>query len=239
MVAMIPYYLSKKFPLLGIASIDNLKKIGYLKVYQWLYDLDRSISHRVLFDLFSLCNDLPLNTINKEQQRLLIREYRSAMPCYLPHSQATIIHYLEVAQEEAQKALLCHEVPIGAVVVKDGTQIAQAHNSDIKYHKSTCHAELVAINLAQEKLGMARLLGCDLYVTIEPCLMCAGAIINSRIKRLIFGAVEPKTGAVVSQYQVFNNPQVNHHTEIIGPVNNYHYASLLQSFFRNKNNEQR
>ena len=131
-------------------------------------------------------------------------------------------------------AIKNNEVPIGAIITRNKEVIATGYNQTLNQQKSTKHAEIVALEKATQIIGSHRLNECDLYVTVEPCLMCCGAIIHSRIRRLIFGATENKTGAVISQYQVFNNLTVNHHTEVIGPINQKLYSTQLREFFKQK-----
>ena len=140
---------------------------------------------------------------------------------------------MAAALEVARSATRTGDVPVGAIVITDdGVVIGRGFNEREANNDPTAHAEIVAILAAQQCLQNYRLNECDLYVTIEPCLMCSGAIINSRIKRVIFGACEPKTGACLSQHQVFNNKKTNHHTEVIGPINQSYYSRLISNFFQ-------
>jgi tRNA(adenine34) deaminase len=123
------------------------------------------------------------------------------------------------------------EVPVGAVVVKDGQVIAEGHNRPRESHDPTAHAEIVAIRLAAAKLGNERLDGCDLYVTLEPCAMCAGAIAHARMARLYYGADDPKGGAVVHGPRVFSQPTVHHRPEIYDGIGANEAAALLRDFF--------
>lgn len=228
------HYLQDKLSKFDINSIDDLKKAGYLKAYRWLCDTYQGISHNTLWDLYCLTNDLPINSLNEQIRKNILDEYKNMLPSYPPLKIDEITTFLGKAVDQAAFAIQCDEVPIGSVIVKDNFVISSAFN----YTKTSCditaHSEIVAIRGAQEVLNNFRLDGCDLYVTIEPCLMCAGSIINSRIRRLIYGAIEPKTGAITSQYQVFNNKQVNHHTEVIGPIDNAYYSSKVKEFFLNR-----
>ncbi|MFN8769443.1 MAG: nucleoside deaminase [Neisseriaceae bacterium] len=231
---MFPHYLQKKLELLGIDNINGIKEIGYLKIYKWLCDIYQGISHNVLWDLYCLTYNLPLNSLNSAQKDLIYKKYKNILPTYQPLKDSVIEGFLNKAMEQAIVAREFNEVPVGAIIVKDDNIISSTFNHTKTNCDITAHAEIMAIHGAQKKLNNFRLEDCDLYVTIEPCLMCAGSIINSRIRRLIFGSVEPKSGAVVSQYQVFNNKMVNHHTEVIGPIDNEYYSTLLKNFFINK-----
>jgi tRNA(adenine34) deaminase len=136
------------------------------------------------------------------------------------------------ALREAQKADSEGEVPVGAVVVQDEKIIARAHNRSLGLADPSAHAEVLALRRAAKKLGNYRLKGCDLYVTIEPCAMCAGAIIQARLRRVVFGTPDPKAGACGSVLAVLNHPKVNHQVEVVSGVLAGECAAILQEFFR-------
>ena len=140
--------------------------------------------------------------------------------------------YMRLALDEAHIAEGMGEVPVGAVIVKDGEIIASAHNLRENGGGATAHAELLAINAACERLGGWRLSGCELYVTLEPCPMCAGAIINARIDRVIFGAKDPRMGAMGSVIDMNSYP-LGHRTEVIGGVCRDECLVMLRDFFEN------
>ena len=145
--------------------------------------------------------------------------------------------FMKLAIEEAKKAYQKQEVPIGAVVVKDGQVISKAHNLKETKKDPTAHAEILAIQKAAKKLNTWRLEDCELYVTIEPCAMCAGALVQSRMKRLIIGGMEPKFGAAGSILNIANHPQLNHKMEVIEGVMEEECLQLMKDFFivlRNK-----
>ena len=125
----------------------------------------------------------------------------------------------------------CGEVPVGAVVVKDGAIIGRGYNRPISSHDPSAHAEIVALRDAAARIGNYRLADCELYVTLEPCVMCAGAIIHARIARLIFGARDPKTGACGSAIDLFSEAKLNHHTTVIGGVLAAECGARLSNFF--------
>ena len=141
---------------------------------------------------------------------------------------------MEEALRSAQRALEAGEVPVGAVVVCEGRVIGRGFNRSITDSDPTGHAEIVALREAGSIIGNYRLEGCELFVTIEPCAMCAGALLHARIKRLVYGADDPKAGAVHSILQVINHPQLNHQMEVSAGVLAGRSAELLQSFFRNR-----
>jgi tRNA(adenine34) deaminase len=143
-------------------------------------------------------------------------------------------HYMRLALEQAHQAAELGEVPVGAVVVQEDTVIATGYNRPIGHKDPTAHAEIQALRAAALVLGNYRLPGCRLYVTLEPCLMCSGAIFHARLAALIFGASDPKTGVAGSVLDVYANRQLNHQTEIRGGVLAEESAAMLQIFFRNR-----
>lgn len=142
------------------------------------------------------------------------------------------IFWMQRALELAKQAAAEGEVPVGAVLVRDNDVIGEGWNRPIASHDPTGHAEINAMRSAAEKVGNYRLVDSTLYVTLEPCVMCAGAIIHARIKRVVYGAIEPKTGAVVSVFDVLTDGRHNHQPEIKGGVLADEAASLMQTFFR-------
>jgi tRNA(adenine34) deaminase len=142
--------------------------------------------------------------------------------------------WMEEALRCAQRALEAGEVPIGAVVVRQGGIVGRGWNRNIKDSDPTAHAEIVALREAGATVGNHRLGDCDLFVTIEPCAMCAGAMVHARIERLVYGADDPKAGAVRSVMQILNHPQLNHKIEVQGGVLAGRSAELLQAFFRSR-----
>lgn len=140
--------------------------------------------------------------------------------------------FMDLALKAAENAAKSGEVPIGCVVVRDGTVIATAGNRTLTDRDPTAHAELLAIREAARKLGSERLTDCDLYVTLEPCPMCAGAISFARIRRLYYGAADPKGGAVDSGVRFFASPTCHHRPEVYPSVGEREAATLLRDFFK-------
>jgi tRNA(adenine34) deaminase len=141
---------------------------------------------------------------------------------------------MQRALAAARVAAQAGEVPIGAVVVKDGVVIAEAHNSPRTDHDPTAHAEILAIRRAAQVLGDERLSDCELWVTLEPCAMCAGAIAHARIARLYYAASDPKGGAVEHGARVFDQPQCLHRPEIYSGIGEAEAAAMLRGFFRER-----
>lgn len=139
--------------------------------------------------------------------------------------------FMRQAIDQARNAWALGEVPVGAVVVKDGEVIATGFNQPIGTHDPTAHAEIMALRAAAAILGNYRLPGCELFVTLEPCAMCSGAMMHARLARVVFGAADPKTGACGSIVNLFQQEKLNHHTEVIGGVLAEECGALLKEFF--------
>ena len=149
-------------------------------------------------------------------------------------------NWMVAALDEAGRALEHDDVPIGCVVVdRDGRELARAHNAREDQRDPTAHAELVAIRGAAGKLGTWRLEGTTVYVTLEPCPMCAGAMVLARVARLVFGATDPKAGATGSLYNIVQDERLNHRLSVSGGVRAEESAAMLQSFFREKRDRSR
>ena len=142
--------------------------------------------------------------------------------------------YMQAALKEAKKAALIDEVPVGCVIVLDNKIIARGHNLREKKNDPTMHAEIVAIRKACKKLNSWRLVDATIYITIEPCSMCAGTILWSRLKRIVYGATDPKGGAIESCLKLFETPNINHHPEITGGVLKDECSEIIKDFFKNK-----
>ena len=138
---------------------------------------------------------------------------------------------MRIALDQAQNAWLVGEVPVGAVIMRAGQVIATGYNRPITQHDPTAHAEIVALRHAATLLGNYRLPECELFVTLEPCAMCAMALMHARFKRVVFGASDPKTGAAGSVINLFAEPRLNHHTHLVGGVLAYECGQVLRDFF--------
>jgi tRNA(adenine34) deaminase len=142
--------------------------------------------------------------------------------------------WMQEALRAAQRALEAGEVPVGAVVVCQGAIVGTGWNANLALSDPTAHAEVMALREAGKNIGNHRLEDCELFATIEPCAMCAGALVHARLKRLVYGADDPKAGAVHSVMQILNHPQLNHRMEIQGGVLAGRCAGILQEFFRSR-----
>jgi len=143
-------------------------------------------------------------------------------------------HYLNIALQQAEMARDINEVPVGAVLVTKNGREFTAHNAPISLHDASAHAEMRAIRAGCKAMENYRLAGSTLYVTLEPCPMCAGAIIHARIRRVVYGAKDTKTGAVESVYQILSDPRLNHQPEITGGVLSEACGIMLRAFFRQR-----
>ena len=143
-------------------------------------------------------------------------------------------HFMQSALAEARAADAAGEVPVGAVVVRDGEILARAHNQPIGLNDPTAHAEILALRAAATKLGNYRLTGCDLYVTLEPCAMCAAAMVHARIRRLVYATADPKAGAVVSTMRLLDAPHLNHRVEVQSGLLADESSALLRQFFSSR-----
>ena len=149
------------------------------------------------------------------------------------------LHWMRLALAEAQAAAQAGEVPVGAIVVKDGQVIATGRNAPVEGHDPTAHAEIVALRAAAQRLSNYRLDGCSLYVTLEPCAMCSGAMLHARLARVVYGAADPKTGAAGSVFNLFGHAEINHQTQVLGGVLAEECGGLLSGFFRQRRHQQR
>ena len=160
-----------------------------------------------------------------KRQRLMPRAMATPFPLPDP---------MRLALDEARASRVAGEVPIGAVIVKDGVIVATGQNRNRRDLDPTAHAEIVAMRRAAKALGTDRLTGCDLFVTLEPCAMCAGAIAHARIARLYYGAADPKGGGVEHGARVFAQPQCHHRPEVFGGIGEAMSAALLRDFFADR-----
>jgi tRNA(Arg) A34 adenosine deaminase TadA len=142
--------------------------------------------------------------------------------------------FMRAALDEARRALAAGEVPVGAVLVMDGQIVARGYNQPISSNDPTAHAEVVVLRAAAKALSNYRLTGSTLYVTVEPCLMCAGALVHARVREVVFGAPEPRSGAVVSAARVLDTPGLNHRVLVSGGVLEDECRALMQTFFRDR-----
>ncbi len=160
-------------------------------------------------------------------------------PEFLDNFELPDLHqmYMQMALQQADEAARAEEVPVGAVIVREGSIIAAAHNQREMLRDPTAHAEMIAITQAAEAVGGWRLENCILYVTLEPCPMCAGAILQARIPLVVYGAVDPKAGAVDSLYRLLDDHRLNHRCQVVGGVLSQRCGQVLSDFFKKRRAE--
>ncbi len=142
--------------------------------------------------------------------------------------------WMQKALKLAEKAASRGEVPVGAIIVRDDEKVSSASNRREEWHTPLGHAELIALQRASQSLKAWRLLGCTLYVTLEPCVMCAGALVQARVDQVVYGAHDPKGGGLKSLYQIGTDPRLNHRFELIGGVMEQECSQVLKDFFKLK-----
>lgn len=190
------------------------------------------ITQSVFWQMVSLCEHTQPSNLSETQRSYWQQRLYNFPPVAHFPSIEKMNKFMNLALKQAQLAAENHEVPVGAVIVYENRIIAASHNACISQHSSCYHAEIQALIQAGQVLHNYRLNHCDLYVSLEPCAMCASAIIQSRIHRLIFAATEPKTGAAGSVINLFNNKKLNKHTAVYGGILAQESQQLLQTFFQ-------
>lgn len=218
---------------LGIADTADLQRITPATAFLLLKASGLTVTESTLWQLVLLAEGREgyLNEAEQAKWRAKLRVHR---PVALFPLREESERWMRQALQLAGQALAAGEVPVGAVVVRQGEIIGRGANTCVAEHSVCRHAEIAALTEAGRRLGNYRLDGCDLYVTLEPCSMCAGAIMQSRIHRLIYAAAEPKTGAAGSVLDLFANKQINPHTAVQGGVLARESAQLLQRFFQER-----
>ncbi|MBP6345880.1 MAG: nucleoside deaminase [Neisseriaceae bacterium] len=217
----------------GVSNRAELIELGAVSAFLCLKAQGLTLTHSALWALAASAKACTPEQINAEERAELLQQLKQHPPVAPRPSAAEMAYFLGLAQEEAELAFAANEVPVGAIVVKNGVVIGRGFNQCISNHYVAQHAELVALAEASAALDNYRLDDCDLYVTLEPCPMCASALTQARIRRVIYAATEPKMGAAGSAINLFHHP-LNKHTAIFGPIPTANEASvaLLQAFFQ-------
>lgn len=218
----------------GIRDSHALRRFGAGAAFALLRAEGVGVPESMLWRLHEVALHRPLHSSSPAEQAAWRDALKTLPPQALFPDEHEMRHWMGLALAQAEHAAAAGEVPVGAVVVRDGQLIAQAANACIAEHDISRHAEIAALSLAGKALGNYRLDGCDVYVTLEPCFMCAGAMVQARIRRLIYAAAEPKTGAAGSIGNLFAQTQLNRHTAVLGGVCADEARALLQAFFRQK-----
>lgn len=216
---------------LGIVSPEQLRQLGAPAVFQALHRRHFPVNRRLLWGLLAIERGCHWSELSDEEKQYSWQEVQQGFPPLMPDELPVAEQAMELALAQARQAQAVGEVPVGAVVMQGETLIAVGHNLPRQQHDPTAHAEIVALRRAAEKLANYRLQDCTLYVTLEPCVMCAGAILHARLQRVVFGAYDERAGAAGSVCNVFAMPVLNHQTAVSGGILATPCRELLQQFF--------
>lgn len=228
---ILPISIINKLKSIGIDDIATLNKLGAVKVFLLLRKSKMTVTNSILWKLDSVARGVSLVDIDEFRKNKLLMDVKNSPPVDLFPDIHVMKKFMNEALNEAKIALAHNEVPVGSVIVYKNTIISRAYNQTIYKNSIENHAEIIAIRKASDYLKSYRLDECDIYVTLEPCIMCAGAIINSRIRRLIFGLQDFKTGVAGSVINIFENSKLNKFTSVLFGINKTESKKLLQHFF--------
>jgi tRNA(adenine34) deaminase len=218
----------------GISNAQQLRERGVVSTYLLFKATENGVTRRLLYALEAAARGVHWNQLNDEDRLSLQQQLSLHPPVRQMPSVAEAEHFMQRALMQADLAADAGEVPVGALVVYQGEVIAESYNQPRSLCDPSAHAEMLALRQAASVLGNYRLNGCDLYVTLEPCAMCSGAILHARLDRVIYAAREAKTGAAGSVVDLFANPQLNAHTACFGGVLSTQAATRLADFFRHR-----
>lgn len=224
----------KELNAIGIKTHSDLQRLGSAQAFLLLKEQGLTITFSTLWALEAVLGNMSPNSLSSIQKKALRTALKTHPPVAVFPEQNTLKKFMRLALLQAQEAKRQQEVPVGAVIVFNDSIIGWGFNQCISQQNISKHAELIAIEQASRHQKNYRLEGCDIYVTLEPCPMCASAIIQSRIRRVIFGTIEPKMGAAGSLLNLFANIKHNTHTAIIGGILAKESQQLLQQFFQKK-----
>ena len=219
---------------LGIATRQDLRQAGAIQAFLLLKAAGRTVTRSTLWQLEALLRGIRPQDLSETEKNLLLRQLANHPPVAVFPRPSEMEEFMRTALEQATQSAAAGEIPVGAVIVKNGAIIAAARNTCIQSRDISRHAEINALAQAGAALNNYRLDGCDIYITLEPCTMCASALIQARVARVIFGAEEPKTGAAGSVLNIFADCRINRHTAVTGGILAEECRSLLQRFFRER-----
>lgn len=219
---------------LGIHTLTHLQQVGAVKAFALLKTSGLTITQTVLWQLAALEWHTQAHQLRPEDKKRIQDALKQLPPQHLPPALTIQHQHMRAALEQARLALQAGEIPIGAVVVYQDAIIATAHNECIKQHFVGAHAEMLALARAGKALGNYRLHECDVYVTVEPCVMCCSALLQARVKRVFYGISEPKTGGVISQVSLSEMRSLNSHTAFFADILGQESQLLMQEFFQSK-----
>ncbi len=216
---------------LNIYTQEDIQECNPCRAFLLLKKMGLGVTKTVFWQLVALSLDKAVSDLNNNEREYWLTSLHATPPVALFPTKQNMVCFMQQALIQAQSAADAGEVPVGAVVVYQNQIIAQAHNSCIEQCDVSAHAEISALRQAGSILGNYRLHECDLYVSLEPCIMCASAILQARIARLIFAATEPKTGAAGSILNLFAQKKLNNHTAILSGILADESRLILQNFF--------
>lgn len=219
---------------LGIRTQADIKAHGAAEVFLLLKAAGLTITRSTLWQLAAAERNISAHDLRPSEKASLLEAVRQHQPVAVFPPQTEMEYFMRAALAQAELSAATGEVPVGAVAVKNGEIIAAAHNTCVDSCNISRHAEISVLEAAGKALQNYRLDGCDVYVTLEPCSMCAGALIQARVARVVYGAKEPKTGAAGSVVDLFGNGRLNNHTAVAGGVLADECGALLQRFFHAK-----
>ncbi|AXK39602.1 tRNA adenosine(34) deaminase TadA [Crenobacter cavernae] len=222
---------------LGLTSRDALVACGAVRAFLLLKAAGLTATERLLFALEAAARGVHWNQLSDPDRIRLKASLAEHPPVRLPPPAEARVRFMREAQTLAGHAAENGEVPVGAVVVYRGEIVGRGFNQPIARHDPSAHAEMVALREAAATLDNYRLSGCDLYVTLEPCPMCAGAILHARLDRVLYGAADPKTGAAGSRVDLFGVKALNPHTAVFAGIEDEACATQLSDFFRRRREE--
>lgn len=219
---------------LGIRTLDDLRQTGAVQTFLLLKTSGLTLTKSTLWQLQSLLDGMSPQEMSQAHKARLLAELKNHPPVAAFPPQEEMEHFMREALRQAKQSAADGEIPVGAVIVSDGKIIASAHNTCIADCNVSRHAEINALAQAGREIQNYRLDGCDIYITLEPCAMCASALIQARVKRVIYGTGEPKTGAAGSIVNLFADKRLNTHTAIRGGILQEECRAVLSRFFQNK-----
>ncbi|WP_434633685.1 tRNA adenosine(34) deaminase TadA [Chromobacterium sp. CV08] len=219
---------------LDIHTRQQLQARGATTVFLQLKAAGHTVTRRLLFALEAAARGIHWQQLPDDDKAELLRRLASHPPVAPPPDEASRRRFMQLARQLAEQAASEGEVPVGALVVKDGAIVGRGYNQPIGRRDPSAHAEMLALRDAAARLGNYRLDGCDLYVTLEPCPMCSGAILHARVARVVYGARDAKTGAAGSTVDLFADTRLNHHAAVFGGVEAELCAEQLSAFFRQR-----
>ena len=219
---------------LGIHTHADLNAQSAVTTFLLLKAAGLTLTRSTLWQLAALADSATIQALSTTQKTALLAALRQHAPVDIFPPLAQMQQYMQLALQQAQRAAAAGEVPVGAIIVNQNDIIAAAHNSCVGSHNISHHAEINALAAAGAARQNYRLDGCDVYITLEPCAMCASALIQARVRRVIYGTTEPKTGAAGSVIDLFQNRRLNQHTAVYAGVLANECQAILQTFFHNR-----